>query len=301
MYFIVIPFLEAIELEDAIATLQGLHIAAVSVKDIHAAIVELKKVMTQSEKQREEPVFSITLKSLTGKMQNMLVRRSDKVRSIKMQLEIALNIPMSMQRLVALGQKLNDELSIGDYCLSEGSIVFMVLEKMYCGGKRGHAAVAKDVDKEDIINGFQMSIVRDMLVLGVMDSAMLMGAKANIELVAQTTADNPSRACYDIMETMSVLNLRKLVEVLNTKNGDQKFRILRGIVYSAALKDCKKIVLDIANLEGIMDVTMRYCVSTAYASEKGDIGWSLMSGHVMDIISAKERQAGAAAVARIAA
>jgi ubiquitin-like protein Nedd8 len=71
--------------------------------------------------------FTITIKTLTGRRIAVVLRPSDKIEEIKLQIYQKEGIPFPNQRLVYNGKQLADERTVTEYGLDESTVIHLVL------------------------------------------------------------------------------------------------------------------------------------------------------------------------------
>ena len=117
---------------------------------------------------------------------------------------------------------------------------------------------------------------------------------ANSMTLVKSSMGNPKTTLTAAFEQLSVPNLRKILDVANGNNKDQKIRIITNAVYAAEMAAIKSKITACEAVKEAMEESVKYVTMNQYGNDKAIINWSACASDVLDIISRKERAAGAA-------
>ncbi len=76
--------------------------------------------------------MQITFKKLTGKVVPLRVRSTDTILTVKVLIQHSEGIPADQQRLIFAGKQLEDDLTLTEYNIREGSMVDVVVRLRGC-------------------------------------------------------------------------------------------------------------------------------------------------------------------------
>ena len=122
----------------------------------------------------------------------------------------------------------------------------------------------------------------------------LMQVATNSMTLVKSSMGNPKTTLTAAFEQLSVPNLRKILDVANGNNKDQKIRIITNAVYAAEMAAIKSKITACEAVKEAMEESVKYVTMNQYGNDKAIINWSACASDVLDIISRKERAAGAA-------
>ena len=123
-------------------------------------------------------------------------------------------------------------------------------------------------------------------------------AATNSMTLMKSSMANPKTTLTAAFEQLSVPNLRKITEVVNGNNKDQTNRTITNAVYAAELAAIKSKTAACEATKEAMEESIKYVSMNQYGNDKANINWSACCSDVLDIISRKERAAGAAEVSK---
>ena len=123
-------------------------------------------------------------------------------------------------------------------------------------------------------------------------------AATNSMTLVKSSMANPKTTLTAAFEQLSVPNLRKITEVVNGNNKDQKIRTIMSVVYAAELAAIKSKIAACEAAKEAMEESIKFVLMNQYGNDKATMNWSACGSDVLDIISRKERAVGAAEVSR---
>ena len=134
----------------------------------------------------------------------------------------------------------------------------------------------------------------------VNDQQFMAGINNNTAIMNASIA-NPNTMMMTSFEQMTVAGLRKITEVVNSKNKDQKLKLITNIIYGTDLGNIRAKVAAGEALKLAMEESIKFAITNQYANERADVDWTKIGADAFDVILSKERAAGAAAQAAAAA
>jgi len=227
------------------------------------------------------------------------------VADIKGMIQAVSEIPTKMQRLMMDGKYLKDD----DGGIERDANLHLTLvdARLPGGGKRprkgGEPSAGVDAtdEKQDLIAKHKKVIDGKMYDSRATDSNSLQAVRGEIERFKGLTEAQESQTLTNVLMATPNPTLKKLQECVLGKNNEQKYRLLKGIVfpnYVPVIKSISGIIKDIE--DGMFEVT-RLLVADGFMNDAGDISWMNMHVVVQEAISRQDRMAGAHAAAAQAA
>jgi hypothetical protein len=197
-------------------------------------------------------------------------------------------IPANMQRLVFGGKDLED-----DKTNIEKEGMLHVLLRLMCGAKRKNAGDDAG-DKEVVLDTNKKFINTKMIETRNCDSPSIQALRAEIERLVELSKTHPGQTLKAFLSQTSVADLKKLVEIAQIKNNEQKYRLIKGMCYPNFIRTIKEMTDIIADMEMAMMETARLLSADAFMNDgTGLISWKDLHQFCQDAISEKERQYGA--------
>ena len=122
----------------------------------------------------------------------------------------------------------------------------------------------------------------------------------NITAIMNASIANPNTMMMTSFEQMTVAGLRKITEVVNGNNKDQKLKLITNIIYGTDLGNIKAKVAAGDALKIAMEESIKFAITNQYGNERAVVDWTKVGADAFDVILSKERAAGAAAQAAAA-
>ena len=117
----------------------------------------------------------------------------------------------------------------------------------------------------------------------VNDPQFLVGVN-NIIAIMNASIANPNTMMMTSFEQMNVVGLRKITEVVNGKNKDQKLKLITSIIYGTDLGNIRAKVAAGDALKLAMEESIKFAITNQYSNERSDVDWTKFGADAFDVI-----------------
>ena len=202
--------------------------------------------------------------------------------------------------LVFSGRSFSQGGTLSDHNVQRGSTVFVGL-RLGGSGKRGVGRMKSDKTKDEVISDLEDSMSRTGSSLAGCRNQALLSAIQRINTLKTNVIGNANHAQYMLTQCSD-----DQLKTLNSSFGgsgsrDYKTGIYKNLVFAEDLKNLKQLSSDGELIKTAMDEVIYYVIVQGYGNEKGEVAWTKIQEHILDILRDRARVDGAAAASADAA
>eukprot|EP00930_Biecheleria_cincta_P009908 TRINITY_DN11179_c0_g1_i3.p1 TRINITY_DN11179_c0_g1~~TRINITY_DN11179_c0_g1_i3.p1 ORF type:complete len:560 (+),score=249.25 TRINITY_DN11179_c0_g1_i3:98-1777(+) len=166
-------------------------------------------------------------------------------------------------------------------------------------GKRANSSAGRgraEESKDDVLDAIRGEVQMKLIEVATAADQQFNTAAGNITTVMNSSTTNPKTMVTAAFDQMDVAGLRKITEVVNGNNKDQKIKTIANLVYSNDQNIIKAKAKAAECLKAAMEESLRFALTNQYGNDKAVIDWQTCGSDVLDALSRKMRAAGAEAV-----
>jgi hypothetical protein len=227
----------------------------------------------------------VFIKSLGGKGIHMDTNLSTAtVMMLMVRVANEIGIPISTQRLSFAGKNMDDPAALlKSFGVERGSTIFLALD-LTGGGKRGRGAAVKD-GLPEVLTELKRHVRMHLSEVEAIDSPTVLRHRGSL----LEALEGRGASMQDRFNRLSVDQLKKLAAVTPVNNNEQKYRLIRTLLFPEVTEVAKELASVAKCLENAIDELSRFMVASTFASDDAVINWESMNTMLMDVLIRKER------------